>query len=155
VIAIGSLGVVGMGGWDRVEEPMLARLTDEERERLATAPPGAGFEIIWPAYFSSRDATPPFPGIRSDPEVLHAVYGWLEQHTAEPGIVDALRRLDRPVLILHGSEDVIPLEPLEETAALIPAAKLTVFQGVGHFPWVERPGCVHAAVVDFLAARSS
>ncbi len=34
-------------------------------------------------------------------------------------------------------------------------ASSAVLDGIGHFPWLERPGVVHDAVVDFLASRSS
>jgi pimeloyl-ACP methyl ester carboxylesterase len=35
-----------------------------------------------------------------------------------------------------------------------PSAELRVLEGIGHFPWLERPGIVYDEVVDFVAAHS-
>ena len=45
------------------------------------------------------------------------------------------------------------LLPSAATAALIPGALLEVVAGAGHFPWIEKPGCVRAAL-DRLVAGS-
>lgn len=156
IVAIDTLGALGLGGWDEVGEPMNARLTDEERARReATESSLEGLEIMWPAYFSSREATPPMPEISIQEGVLTAVYEWIEANADPPEMTARLLRFDRPVLALHGAEDAIPLHVVEETVAACPDAELVVFDGVAHFPWIERPGCVRDATVDFLASRSS
>ncbi len=153
LVLIGSLGAVGDGGWEAAGPRLVSRLTDEERSQLEVAAPGDGLAIVWPGYFSRRELAPPYPGWQTDPEVLAAIHAWVQAHGDE--LAPALRGFDRPVLILHGTFDHIPLEPLQATAALLPAAELRVLDGIGHFPWLERPGLVHDAVVDFLASRSS
>ena len=153
LVLIGSLGAVGDGGWEAAGERLVSRLTDDERARLEEAAPGEGLAIVWPGYFSHRELAPPYPGWRTDPEVLAAIYGWVQSHGDE--LAPALGGFDRPVLILHGTYDHIPLEPVRETAALLPGAELRVLDDIGHFPWLERPGIVHHAVVDFLGPRSS
>jgi proline iminopeptidase len=153
LVLIGSLGAVGDGGWKAAGPRLVARLTGEEQARLEEAAPGAGLAILWPAYFSRRELVPPYPGWTLDPEVLEATYGWVQEHGAE--LAPRLRSFDHPVLILHGTFDHIPPEPVEETATLLPNAELRVLDGIGHFPWLEQPGLVHDAVVDFRTARSS
>ncbi len=153
LVLVGSLGAFGDGGWQAAGPRLVARLTDDERARLEQAAPGDGLAIIWPGYFSRRELAPPYPGWRTDPDVLAAIYAWVQEHGSE--LAPALAGFARPVLILHGTYDHIPLEPLEATAALLPGSELAVLDGVGHFPWLEQPGVVHDAVVDFVAARSS
>jgi len=156
VVAVGSLGAIGLGGWDDTGPRMHERLTDEERARLEAAGPGEGLRIVWPAYFSSRAVTPPFPDdLRGDSGVLESIYAWLSERSGDPTVGDGLRRFERPVLVLHGEHDAIPLAGVEETVAILPDAELVVLDGVAHFPWLERPGSVREAVVDFLGRRSS
>ncbi len=153
LVLIGSLGAVGDGGWEAAGPRLLSRLTTDEQAELERAAPAERLPIIWPAYFSRRELAPPYPGWRIDAEVLEAIYQWVQEHGNE--LAPTLTAFERPVLILHGTDDHIPLEPVAETAALLPAAELRVLDGIGHFPWLEQPGIVHDAAVDFAAARSS
>jgi non-heme chloroperoxidase len=51
---------------------------------------------------------------------------------------DMLRSLKLPVLVTHGAEDInFNLIASEYTAKMIPGAKLSVYQGVGHSPFFE------------------
>jgi pimeloyl-ACP methyl ester carboxylesterase len=53
-------------------------------------------------------------------------------------IDDLLRSLKLPVLVTHGSEDKNSnLIAAEYTAKMIPGAKLSVYQGIGHSPFFE------------------
>ncbi len=153
LVLIGSLGAVGDGGWEAAGHRLLSRLTDAERAALERAAPGDGLAIVWPGYFSHRELAPPYPGWRTDPEVLESIYAWVQEHGSE--LAPAIAGLDVPVLILHGTYDHIPLEPVQATAALLPGAELHILEDIGHFPWLERPGIVHDAVVDFVPSRSS
>ncbi len=156
VVAIGSLGALGLGYWDETGPRMLERLTDDERARLDNADPGERLRILWPAYFSSREVMPPFPeSLRGDGDVLEAIHGWISSRVDDPAVGEGLRRFARPVLVVHGEHEAIPLAGLEETVAVLPDAELTVLEGVAHFPWLERPGSIREVVVDFLARRSS
>lgn len=57
-----------------------------------------------------------------------------------------------PVLIIWGARDsIIPLAHGEHANELIPESRLEVFDGVGHSPQVEAPGCFVAVLERFLA----
>jgi proline iminopeptidase len=155
LILIGSLGACGDGGWKAAAPRLTARLSDEERETLGQAAPADALSIIWPGYFARPEQAPPYPGWVVDTETADAVYAWAQEHADRNDLPDALRAFERPALILHGAFDHIPLAALEETAALFADGELRVLEGVGHFPWLERPGMIHDEAVDFLAARSS
>lgn len=65
---------------------------------------------------------------------------------------DSLRGITAPTVVLHGTADPLPVETAREWAAAIPGARLVLFEGVGHFPYVEAPGRFVAAVDSFMRA---
>ena len=46
----------------------------------------------------------------------------------------------------HGDDDPLPSSVAVETAALIRGARVEIVDRCGHYPWLERPGVVRAAV---------
>ena len=55
-----------------------------------------------------------------------------------------------PSLVIHGEDDVIPIESAVETAALL-SAELIRLPRCGHVPYIEAPGPLFAALTRFLA----
>ena len=65
----------------------------------------------------------------------------------------SLGGLKAPVLVIHGSRDVLPLEGARGWVAVVPGSQLLILDGVGHFPWLEAPERFFAAVHRFLVGR--
>ena len=64
---------------------------------------------------------------------------------------DKLRGLKVPVLVTHGAEDKNSnLIAAEYTAKMIPGAKLSVYQGVGHSPFFEATPRFNAELAEFV-----
>lgn len=63
---------------------------------------------------------------------------------------ESLQRITAPVLVLHGSREVIPVSAAEEWAAAFPDARLQLVEGAGHFPYVEAPDAFFPAIETFL-----
>jgi pimeloyl-ACP methyl ester carboxylesterase len=64
---------------------------------------------------------------------------------------DMLRGLKVPVLVTHGAEDKNSnLIAAEYTAKMIPGAKLSVYQGVGHSPFFEATPRFNAELAEFV-----
>ena len=61
-----------------------------------------------------------------------------------------LRQLEAQTLVIHGSVDPLPLASGREWARALPNARLLVFEGIGHFPYVEVPDAFFPAVDEFL-----
>lgn len=55
-----------------------------------------------------------------------------------------------PVLILHGEEDAIPIEMVNEWTTSLPNARIIRLKETGHFPHAERPDVTFAAIGTFL-----
>jgi len=63
--------------------------------------------------------------------------------------------LDVPVLLVHGADDPIPVEMVQEMESALPDARLEVIEGAGHFPFIEKPDEVFAAISAFLGEHES
>jgi pimeloyl-ACP methyl ester carboxylesterase len=66
-------------------------------------------------------------------------------------LADALRALDRPALVVWGTEDAyIPREQAERQRQAFPAARIELLEGHGHWCYLEDPERVASLVVPFL-----
>jgi proline iminopeptidase len=79
-----------------------------------------------------------------------------EQTWQTPGfdLRPELSRLDVPTLVLSAERDFIPVEVATEIADSIPASRLVVFDGCGHFSYMERPDDVFARVTAFIGGTA-
>lgn len=69
---------------------------------------------------------------------------------------EALRRLEVPVLLIHGREDgVIPPERSWRLASLVPDVELHLFSRCGHWSQVECADRFNVIVRDYLRARTT
>lgn len=73
---------------------------------------------------------------------------WFE----EPGVCDAVRALDVPVLLVHGDADPRPMASVVALAAELPRARLVRLPGVGHFPWWEAPDTLRDVLRGFITS---
>lgn len=70
---------------------------------------------------------------------------------AETDLREILPRIDRPVILLHGSEDTIcPTSVAGYMAGRIPGAQLELFAGCGHAPFISRPERFNRILAEFL-----
>src|SRR3954464_8114766 len=80
------------------------------------------------------------------------------------GVVDArgqaVTALDRiyladaiPILVIWGSRDpIVPAEHAQTVRALVPTARVEVFEGAGHWPHLDDPDRFCDVLLDFLAS---
>jgi proline iminopeptidase len=61
-----------------------------------------------------------------------------------------LRSLDVPTLVVHGEEEAIPMDLVEEWVSSLPRAELLRVPRAAHFTYAERPEIVWPAVERFL-----
>lgn len=64
-----------------------------------------------------------------------------------------LRRMRVPALVIHGSDDFVPLEIARGIAGAIPGSRLIVVPECGHFAYLEQPDRVRSAITEFLGGR--
>ena len=74
--------------------------------------------------------------------------------TGEP-MAAALRPLDRPALVLWGRHDpYLPAGLAERQRDAFPRADVRVLERSGHWPFVDDPVTVAAAIEQFLARQA-
>jgi pimeloyl-ACP methyl ester carboxylesterase len=157
VLCLDPLGAVGDGGRELFEAEMTARLPEQSRQRAkelderelagegTEADALEGLELVWPAYFADWDAAPPMPPISLS---IPAYAGTFASLTAKlPALEAALPTIRVPLGIVAGAKSPMPVEEAARQSALpIPGAWVEVVPDAGHFPWVEKPGCVRSAL---------
>lgn len=158
LVIVDGLGAVGDGGLAELGQHLHERLTPPAADRYAqVAARLAGPEpsdadmleslrLIWPGYFAD-----PASALALPPDLRASVAGYLGTITSvaghlTAGFAQSLRGLRVPAVFVLGEKSPMPVSQGEQTAALLPAAEVTVVPGAGHLPWHERPGSVAAAL---------
>ncbi len=91
------------------------------------------FELSVAGYFREPSRASRLTPFRVAARAQHAVWESLEGLDLRP----RLRRITAPTLVLHGRHDPIPLASSEELVALLPDARLVVFEDSGHALYAE------------------
>lgn len=69
-------------------------------------------------------------------------------------MLDKLRRVGAPTLLIHGAQDkIIPLKYAQNACRLIPDARLKVIERCGHIPNIEKASEFNEAVIAFLESK--
>jgi pimeloyl-ACP methyl ester carboxylesterase len=63
---------------------------------------------------------------------------------------DQMARVSAPTLVVHGTEDLIPLASSREWVDVMSQARLLAVDGAGHYPHLEAPEAFFPPVEDFL-----
>ena len=164
-LAVDPLGVVGDGGQAAFEAEMGARTPRADRARSRElddrAMSGEGtpedflesLRLVWPAYFPDPDNVPPMPPLRVSVEAYSGIINEVTDDTDR--IAAALADTDLPYGVLAGAASPMPWgQAARATADLSARAFLKVIPAAGHFPWLDEPGCVRAALTRLAPARS-
>jgi proline iminopeptidase len=67
---------------------------------------------------------------------------------------ERLKRLDVPTLVVHGEQESIPMDLVEEWVTSLPHARLVRVPKAAHFTYAERPEIVWPEVERFLAEKT-
>ena len=62
----------------------------------------------------------------------------------------SLRGIDAPTLVIHGTEDPLPLEGAREWGRAMPNVRILELSGIGHFPYFEAPDVFTSSVERFV-----
>lgn len=113
-------------------------------------------QVYYPSKMGKPDA---LVRMRSDPCVFPNEWEHnMSEHWQKHFPPDSLERDWRPkvssvkakTLVIHGVEDLIPIEASREWVISIPNARLLCIPGVGHFPHLESPKVFFSSVKGFL-----
>jgi proline iminopeptidase len=155
VLLVDSIGAVGDGGLASFEAELMSRLPETALARVAELdglPPtparlDESLRLLWPAYFADPANAPEYLSVPQSPEAFAALMP--AAIGALPALADTLPRLRMPLGAVVGAASPIPRSASEDVVARVPGAWLVEVPGAGHFPWMERRGCVDAALSRF------
>jgi proline iminopeptidase len=157
----------GQGMATRLDSTQLARLNDAGR-RLSdtTADARAACRDYWAVAMRPRLAEPErtLPLIKSDlcgSDPAGIRYGLTTTNRvvmASYGMWDlraALANVQAPTLIVHGEDEAIPMDLVQEWTTALPHATLLRVPRAAHFTYAERPEIVWPAVERFLSGADA
>src|SRR5262249_2074075 len=76
--------------------------------------------------------------------------------TMDHCVRDRLPQLDRPTLLVGGSEDkIVDPRPAEQAAQLLPQGRFVLVPRCGHAPQIEKPRLTNRLVLHFLTGKAS
>lgn len=165
IVVVDALGALPDGGAQALGDNLMRPLPPDARARveeinareeagLATAEEElASLGLLWPYYFAKPEEAPPMPPMAIDLEGHLATWASVTAHFERGTLEAGLPRLTVPAIFIHGAHDPIPLEEIRRSAALVPGATLRVLDGIGHFPWLERPGIMLELLRELIPAR--
>ena len=106
-----------------------------------------------PAYFHDRSKAPllmdPMNESSFEPRVLELMLKSMEGWS----IAAAMKTFAAPVLIVEGDDD--PVGTFQSLRELFPRPRAAMIAAAGHFPWLEEPGQLWAAIDPFLARAAT
>jgi proline iminopeptidase len=156
-LAVDPLGIVGDGGMAAFEAELHARTPKEGRDRArelddramageGTAEDGLeAVRIMWPAYFADPETAPAMPPIRMSVEAYSGIMA--EMTTDTDQVAAKLAASGVRYGVIAGAGSPMPWgQAARASAEISPAALLTVVPAAGHFPWLDVPGSVRAAL---------
>jgi len=81
-----------------------------------------------------------------------AYYGW-QPFMHNPQLIHWLHRIDIPTLLVRGAEDRI-IDPANPAAYLarIPRSRMSIVEGAGHYPHLDRPQAFASAIHSFAGS---
>jgi pimeloyl-ACP methyl ester carboxylesterase len=140
LVLIDTLGVK-FGGRDAAEIADIYALSAEEAVLRTFADPARA-----PDYATTDDAA--VEEVARDREAA-VLYGW-RPYMHNPSLTHWLHRVSVPTLVLWGEQDRIVAPAYgERLTQAIPGARFTTIAAAGHYPQIEQPETVAAAIETF------
>jgi len=141
IALIDSLGLKFSGREERDIADIYALPADEVMLRSFDDP-----ARVLPDYATLDDAG--LLAVARDREAT-ALYGW-KPYMHDPALAHWLHRISRPALVLWGEKDGIVAPAYgEKLAAGLPRARFELVAGAAHYPQIEQPDAVAAAIARF------
>lgn len=120
--------------------PGVARIVEGIATRDAELAVRAGFSANLSKDFAVEKNYPLFRDTSLSVKVPAAVVAQQVQATVSHSATDRLATIDKPTLVIHGTDDQLVLSHNGETLAqLIPNAQLELWEGAGHLFFWEQP----------------
>ena len=120
------------------------------RDRDLAAYRQRSFELSVAGYFADPRRAESLTAFRVTAKVQQSVWESLDDYDLRNDLEAVSRAVRRPVLVVHGRNDPIPLQSAEAVSDAL-AGELLVLDDCGHVPYVEQPQALFDAMLRFLS----
>jgi pimeloyl-ACP methyl ester carboxylesterase len=163
LVLVEPLGAVPDGGVGEMGQNLVGRMSPEQlaragelQERAAAGEATeedavAGLAVVWPGYFAKPDQAPPMPPMGISNDCFAGTFASIQWHFEHKTLEEGLPSLRMPAVVVLGAGSPIPNQYGIATAELIPGARHRIEPDCGHYPWLEHPGSVRAALDSIRA----
>ncbi|MCH4824366.1 alpha/beta hydrolase [Gramella lutea] len=103
-------------------------------------------------YEAEHEATVAERLLQVDREVNSMV--WSNMRALNFDKTSEMKVFTNPVLILHGLQDVVPMEIAEKADSILPNSELVKIDRCGHYGWLDRPEIYLKEIKAFLSNNS-
>lgn len=74
--------------------------------------------------------------------------------TPRCNVIPQLSKLNVPTLIIHGNEDIVPINTAKAIQKAIPNSQIVCLDHCGHFPYIEKPNEFFSSIRLFLSQQN-
>ena len=75
---------------------------------------------------------------------------WANLREINYDVKKKMKDFKKPVLILHGSDDIVDIKVAESANSILPYSKLVIIQNSSHYGWLEQPEKYFGEIASFL-----
>ena len=79
---------------------------------------------------------------------------WADMRANNFDKTSEMKNFEKNVLIMHGLQDVVPVDIAERAHGILPNSRLITMENCGHYGWLDRPEVYLKEVKDFLRINS-
>ena len=133
---------------DAGDRAILQRFDDWTLGKAEIGVQSAYSRALYPAWFADKELAGLFAAPRSESGTGAAVAARLRRDGYDWRAL--VRAFERPALVIHGEQDLLPPSVAEELVKLMPNAKLELIPAAGHMPFWEAPERFFEVVSAFL-----
>ena len=150
---LAGLALISSQPWADSEEARAGRRSMIQKVRREG--PHCAAEAAIPKLFARQNASRSdllaYPARGAERAGVEGIAWALEAMARRPDRTEVLKRMQVPVLVLHGTEDqFIAPERAREAAALAPNGRFVQVEGAGHATPLEAPEAVAEALLDLV-----
>lgn len=111
-------------------------------------------EFLAPAYLHDDSLATKIAPRLTQVNMMINSYIWNDLRSIPFNNIEEMKNFEKPVLILHGQNEVVPVNVAEKAHKILPSSKLVIMPECGHYGWLERPDIYLKEVKDFLKLNS-
>lgn len=110
--------------------------------------------FLAPAYLYDKSLAPKIAKRLTQGNSMINSWVWNDLVRIRFDVSEEMKNFKKPVLVLIGENEVVPVRLAEKAHSILPNSKLVIMPQCGHYGWLERPDIYLKEVRQFMKANS-